>query len=687
MSELQVHPVVITGGLQDSKARPEPEVLQELDNFAVFRGRFALRAPVIEVARLASVTDYADDVLGCTFLGGKMYALSYDDSENAVYIHEGNLDGSSMTRQTNAVWSGIGARPRPIMVPFEGGLADEREARIFICDYNGLLDAVYYKPGDDSVTYVTSQVDGGTGADNMRFTYLASYQFHMWGFGFYEDGAMRPEMARFSQPGLIPADDPDDEDEDLQEWHVSDFRPIGRRGDGVTAVGYAGGSMIIFKAHEVYALFGYDRQSWAIRLLSERVGAVGPEAVASTGDGLCFFWTDRGPYVTDGQRVQDLSEDIRKHVLAVEPSDEAVAEFSSDDGIVYFHLVGGGSSNPDHYLAFDKERKLWFTGQNKATGGSTLLVAYADSIPSLAAPGPVDTPSGATLSPLHTDVTADGEIVLEWVNSDTALDTITEVYIDADNPPTTKVGEASSGIDNYLHSGAGTDAPLYGRVRHVRNQANGAYSAASAVARTRLAKPTQFDVWRQALNELRVQFEQNQSGTPDVEIYRRDVLHGGFTLLTTLSEQATGTITHDDTDVTNGLEYEYYAVVVDSGKQDSLPSAKDSAFAVAASSITAVSHAWNMGRWPPTFFHVHWTPIVGRPEDMCRISVNRNGEGYVWVATLPLNVKYYRHWIPWWYDSGAPTVTWRYKLETLDNGTTVVDTDETTQTDEKMVYA
>jgi hypothetical protein len=63
--------------------------------------------------------------------------------------------------------------------------------------------------------------------------------------------------------------------------------------------------LLIFKRQSVWALTGFADENFNVRRLSRHVGAVGPQCVVEL-DGLVYFLSDDGLYVTDGTAVEEV---------------------------------------------------------------------------------------------------------------------------------------------------------------------------------------------------------------------------------------------------------------------------------------------------------------------------------------------------------------------------------------------
>lgn len=76
--------------------------------------------------------------------------------------------------------------------------------------------------------------------------------------------------------------------------------------EGVVEAAWSYGSyLLIFKRQSVWTLTGFADENFNVRRLSRHVGAVGPQCVVEL-DGLVYFLSDDGLYVTDGTAVEEV---------------------------------------------------------------------------------------------------------------------------------------------------------------------------------------------------------------------------------------------------------------------------------------------------------------------------------------------------------------------------------------------
>jgi hypothetical protein len=695
MAELQVATVALVGGLQDSKASPEPSDLTTLSNMVPLRGRFALRAPLVETAQLYSlIADEGgsgaavDEVLGLCFHLGFLYVAAWrHGSIHKVYLYKLNtngtpVSGTSPVQPIASIWSSVSVKPHVTICAAQGGSAAVSVDRLYFSDADLQLNTVYWN--GTAIVPVVQDLDDDNTEEALRFGMVFPYQYHLWGTGYYDGlNPDRPEILRFSRPGLIAETEPDTTFNTEREWWSVDQRPVGKRGDPYTAYGYAGGSLILFKRRETYALYGYDSESWAIKFLSGNVGAVGAKAACWTEDGLCFFWSDRGPHVVDGQNPPtDIGGDIRGLILSLPYSREVEAAYSPDDGLVYFTVPAEGAGDESAsvvHLVFDKKEKRWARGQWLAHGAGALAVGAMALIPAETLPEPAAVPTLVSATAL-----SDTTVRLVWTNGDTAPGTTTEVYRHTTTftPPGT--GTLVTTVASGVTTADDTTCPAskttyYFRVLHVRSSVRSVPSNELS-AKTWLKEPTALVATGDAAG-IHLAFSNNEDGA-DILLYRKS--SGAYALLDTMVGQAAGALAYEDNSGTLGIVYTYRLAAQKAGETTSEYSNEDAAWALPA--LIGVNHAATVGGSCPMVcnLRVDWTATGGKTGDVVTLSIKEDGGAYGEKATaVPLAAGAYTSL---WFlrKSGGISRALQAKVELYDGGVTLVATMESTASNEMV---
>jgi hypothetical protein len=129
-----------------------------------------------------------------------------------------------------------------------------------------------------------------------------------------EDGVERPNIIRWSHPN------------NPTNWAADDFIEINDGGSEIRALTVFAGHLVVFKPNGVYAIFGYDSDTFQVVEVSRSVGCPAPQAVATTERGVYFFSYPDGLMLYNGERVIDLFEPIRPALVAGDINPLAVDE-------------------------------------------------------------------------------------------------------------------------------------------------------------------------------------------------------------------------------------------------------------------------------------------------------------------------------------------------------------------------
>ncbi|KKK57184.1 hypothetical protein LCGC14_3057060, partial [marine sediment metagenome] len=91
-------PVALVGGLHDSKPIPEPGDLQDLTNWTLFRGRFALRGPLAETVQLVDEggSVVVTSVLAIEYHVANCYVVAHSTTTNKTYLYKLKLNGNAL---------------------------------------------------------------------------------------------------------------------------------------------------------------------------------------------------------------------------------------------------------------------------------------------------------------------------------------------------------------------------------------------------------------------------------------------------------------------------------------------------------------------------------------------------------------------------------------------------------------
>lgn len=118
-----------------------------------------------------------------------------------------------------------------------------------------------------------------------------------------EDGVEHPNRIRWSHPNSP------------ENWAEQDRIDINDGGSEIRAIVVYGGHLVVFKSEGVFAVFGYDSDTFQVVEVSRSVGIPAPHAVVSTERGVYFFSYPNGLMLYNGERVIDLFEPVRPAII------------------------------------------------------------------------------------------------------------------------------------------------------------------------------------------------------------------------------------------------------------------------------------------------------------------------------------------------------------------------------------
>jgi hypothetical protein len=189
-----------------------------------------------------------------------------------------------------------------------------------------------------------------------------------------ENGVNRFNRIRWSHPN------------NPTNWAEQDYIDINDGGQDITGLASYGGHLIVFKHNSVFAIFGYDSDTFQVVELSRNVGAATPHAVCTTERGVYFFSYPDGLMLYNGNNVVDVFEPIRPAIIAGHINAGAIDE-------VYVNYINrriwvsvpysetGTVSNPSVSFVYDpsvSQRGAWLmfsTGDSKGfAGGCTFIL-------------------------------------------------------------------------------------------------------------------------------------------------------------------------------------------------------------------------------------------------------------------------------------------------------------------------
>ena len=150
-------------------------------------------------------------------------------------------------------------------------------------------------------------VPGAKGPVLPKCEHMEPHGGYMFVAGTSEDGVNYPNRVRWSHP-----DRPED-------WALADFIDILAGGSRITALRSFQDHLLIFKVDSVWALFGYDRDSWQLIKVSRAIGTPGPASVSKSESTVYFYSASgrNGIYAYQGGEPVLISERIRRATDAI----------------------------------------------------------------------------------------------------------------------------------------------------------------------------------------------------------------------------------------------------------------------------------------------------------------------------------------------------------------------------------
>jgi hypothetical protein len=129
--------------------------------------------------------------------------------------------------------------------------------------------------------------------------HVANHIDRLWVANTKEDSTEYPDRVRFSHP-LFP-----------ESWRENDFIDVVGGGTGVTALVPFGSHILVFKPRGVYAVYGYNAETFQVVQVTAELGAVSPQAVAASETDVYFFSWPEGLFKYNGSTVVDMFDKLR----------------------------------------------------------------------------------------------------------------------------------------------------------------------------------------------------------------------------------------------------------------------------------------------------------------------------------------------------------------------------------------
>lgn len=220
-----------------------------------------------------------------------------------------------------------------------------------------------------SGTTVTSLTSSGTGAwqndlTNPNGTHMPRAQMvvahaeRLWVANTSESSVEYPNRVRFSHP-LFP-----------ESWREDDYIDVVAGGPKITGIVAFNGVLVIFKDKAVFALYGFNEETFQLVDISRSVGAVAPNCIAQTERGIYFFSNPEGVFFYDGTSLKDVFEPIRPLLIDSEISEQAVQGMSMGYANRRLYLSLPAGQDVVDILAFDSSVEEYDKAERNYDGGT-----------------------------------------------------------------------------------------------------------------------------------------------------------------------------------------------------------------------------------------------------------------------------------------------------------------------------
>lgn len=145
---------------------------------------------------------------------------------------------------------------------------------------------------------------------------------------------------------------------DARDWPVAnvvDFEP--NDGEVITGIGTVGPYVLVFKTSKVFLVTNLD--TGANRQLVDGVGAIAHRSIAETPIGTIFLSRDQGVMVTNGSRVDSLSDKIKPTLDQLVPAARSLAAAAYFNKHYYLAVALAGGQN-SALLDYDVTLGSWW---------------------------------------------------------------------------------------------------------------------------------------------------------------------------------------------------------------------------------------------------------------------------------------------------------------------------------------
>ena len=165
--------------------------------------------------------------------------------------------------------------------------------------YGVSYDQVSFKWDGSTDADLGTSINGSAG-QMPKAQYIAQWNNHVWVANTYEGSASKNRV-RWSNVN------------EAEKWSAADYVDVdkGEAGDYITGLCADGERILIFKSNSVYAMYGFDSDSFQLVNVTKDSGSVPLSSPVSTPYGV-FYWNDRtGVHVCKGNQTAYIFDSLR----------------------------------------------------------------------------------------------------------------------------------------------------------------------------------------------------------------------------------------------------------------------------------------------------------------------------------------------------------------------------------------
>lgn len=147
---------------------------------------------------------------------------------------------------------------------------------------------------------------------------------------------------------------------DPRNWDANNFVDIEPNdGQEITGLATCGAYLVVFKPHKTFVI--YDPVTGANRRISAEVGCTAPRTAVESDRGTFFLSEDHGVAVTDGNKVERISDNIKPLLSTAASSPTTFANAAAVWHEDSYHLaISLAGTRNDAILEYDVDTKSWW---------------------------------------------------------------------------------------------------------------------------------------------------------------------------------------------------------------------------------------------------------------------------------------------------------------------------------------